>query len=73
MTDTPKYHVTKLYDQDGNVAPHFIDDEFHSFSPSWDVAMANPHFAALINREVEAEDFADKPLGYLERYAHYSH
>lgn len=64
-----RYHVTKLYDEGGNVSPHFLDEEFYSFCPSWETAMANPGFAAVIERELQAESIAEAPLGHLAALA----
>lgn len=65
----PRYRVTRLYDADGNVAPHFVGDEFHAFCDSWETAMAMPQFAAVIEREIEAEQVADAPLEHLSAFA----
>lgn len=69
MTDTPRYRVKKLYDNNGNVAAHFLDPEFYSFSASWEQAMANPNFASIIDRDIIAERRANDSLEHLATYA----
>lgn len=69
MTTEPRYRVQKLYDENGQVAAHFLDPEFYSFSPSWDQAMADPRFARIIDRDVAAEQRADESLEHLAAYA----
>ena len=65
----PRYRVTNLYDEDGNVAPHFVDDEFHSFSESWEAAMSHRGFAEIIDNELRAEKVASRDLGHLSDFA----
>ena len=69
MDKTPRYRVRKLYDRNGQVAPHFLDDEFHSFCESWDKAMSDPNFAEIIERDLAAERLADDPLDQLAALA----
>lgn len=69
MGKTPRYRVRKLYDENGQVAPHFLDDEFHSFCESWDQAMSDPQFAEIIERDLAAERLADDPLDKLAALA----
>ena len=72
MTDSMpprRYHVTKLYDEDGHVAPHFVDDEFHSYSKSWEEAMQHRGFAAIIENELAAERIAELSLAHLAAFA----
>lgn len=60
-----RYHVARLYDEAGQVAPHFINDEFHMFCDTWQHAMSNTHFAAVISQELRAESYAELPLDHL--------
>lgn len=69
MNEMPRYRVRKLYDEHGQVAPHFLDDEFRTYSTSWEEAMADPHFAEIIQRDLAAERMADDPLDRLARLA----
>lgn len=64
-----RYQVASLYDEHGEVAPHFVNDEFHSFCDTWEHAMANPQFAAIIERELRAEEIAGEPLDFIAELA----
>lgn len=59
------YHVTKLYDEQGRVSAPYVDAEFQSFGMTWDQAMADPRFSAIIERDLQAELIADAPLTHL--------
>lgn len=69
MARTPRYRVQKLYDEHGRVMPHFLDDEFYSYSPSWETAMSNSGFSSIIERDLAAERRADSALDYLAKLA----
>lgn len=69
MPQAPRYRIQHLYDKQGNVAPHFLDDEFYFYSSSWDDAMNDPQFADIIARDLAAERRADAPLDFLEKLA----
>lgn len=69
MADAPRYRVKKLYDDNGNVAAHFLDPEFYSFSTSWKQAVADPNFASIIDRDLVAERRANDSLEHLASYA----
>lgn len=68
-TARPRYQVTRLYDDEGNVAAHFVNEEFHMFVDTWEHAMQDPHFASIIDIELRAEPVADAPLGHLAALA----
>ena len=57
-----RYTVANLYDESGQVASHFLNDEFFMFCDSWEHAMESPQFAAIIDTELRAEGTADAPL-----------
>ena len=63
------YRVAKLYDEHGNVAPHFVGEEFHALFSSWEEALAHPHFASIIDMDDRAERCADGPLDHLAQLA----
>lgn len=65
----PRYRVTRLYDAAGQVSPHFVDEEFHSFCDTWEHAMGNSQFASVIENELKAERVADGPLAHLAVFA----
>lgn len=65
----PRYRVQRLYGENGQVAAHFLDDEFHQYSDTWEHAMANPGFAEIIDRDVATERVADAPLEHLAALA----
>lgn len=61
--------LTSLYDESGQVASHFLNEEFYSFCDTWEHAMAHEQFAQIIDIELEAEPFADAPLDHLASLA----
>ena len=69
MEIKPAYRVSRLHDDDGNIAPQFLDDEFQSYGHSWDESMRMSWFRGIIEQELEAEKIADGPLGHLAELA----
>ena len=64
-----RYAVTNLYDDSGKVADHYLNEEFYSFCDSWEHAMEDEKFVAIIDTELRAEEYADAPLEGLASLA----
>lgn len=65
---TAPYKVTRLYQPDGSVSPHYAD-ELTKHGMQWDAMMKDSHFAEVIANELRAEETADGPLDHLARFA----
>ena len=64
-----RYSVAKLYDESGQVASQFTNDEFYSFCDSWEHAMEDEKFVEIIDTELRAEGYANGPLDGLAAFA----
>lgn len=61
----PRYKVSPLYDENGRIAPQFLDEEFSSYGHTWEESMDIPWFQGIIKQELAAEKIADQPLERL--------
>lgn len=61
----PRYKVSPLYDENGKIAPQFLDEEFSSYGHTWEESMDMPWFQGIIKQELAAEKIADQPLECL--------
>lgn len=61
----PRYKVSPLYDENGRIAPQFLDEEFSSYGHTWEESMGMPWFQGIIKQELAAEKIADQPLEHL--------
>ena len=51
----PRYKVSPLYDENGRIAPQFLDEEFTSYGHTWEESMDMPWFQGIITQERAAE------------------
>lgn len=64
----PGYKVMPLYDSEGNVGPHFLD-QIEQWGHSFDGLMEDPIFAQIIGKELEGESIAHCQLSGLASMA----